>query len=133
MCFDLDFIFPKAFGLLLCGVWVYYSFREWWLLKHGETVAGKVVDIASNPDFSSPLNIILTIDFSYHGKNVTISRSLSGIKSEVPREIEVYINKKKVERSVIRPRSRFAILSGFLVPVVFSLLILVSFFRLKGC
>lgn len=133
MCFDLDFIFPKIFGLLLCGVWVYYSFREWWLLKQGETVVGKVVDISSNPDFSSPLNIILTIDFSYQGKNVTISRSLSGIKSEVPREIEVYINKKKVERSVIRPRSRFAILSGFLVPVVFSLLILVSFFRLKGC
>lgn len=128
MCFDLDFIFPKIFGLLLCGVWVYYSFREWWLLKQGETVVGKVVDISSNPDFSSPLNIILTIDFSYQGKNVTISRSLSGIKSEVPREIEVYINKKKVERSVIRPRSRFAILSGFLVPVVFSLLILVSFF-----
>jgi|GEM_PF-2135528 len=133
MHFDFDFIFPKLFGLVLAGVWLFFSSRELYLIKYGEIVIGKVVDVANNPDFSSPQNIILTIEFLYDGKKVIIIRSLSGLKSEMPKEIEVYIDKRNVEKSVIKPRSKFAILVGFLVPVIFSVFILISFFRLQRC
>jgi hypothetical protein len=133
MYFDPAFILPKFLGLLLMAIWIYSSFREIYLFKYADVVTGIVIDIIDNPDTSSTLNKIATIEFSYHGQKVTIDHYFSGSRNDFSKEVTVYVNKKNIKRSIVKPHSKLIILLDFLVPVFFSALILISFFRVKGC
>jgi hypothetical protein len=133
MYFEPSFVLPKIIGLLLMSIWLYTSFRQLWMYKYADIVTGTLVEIADNPEASSTLNKIATIEFSYHGQKVTIEHYYTGSRNDFSKEVTVHVNKKNVKRSIVKPHSKWSILFDFIVPIFFSTLILISFFRIKGC
>lgn len=133
MYFDPSFILPKVIGLLIMAIWIYSSLRDMYLFKYADAVTGEVVDIVDNPDTSSTLNNMASIRFFYKGEKVTIDHYFSGQRNELPKEVKVYISKNNLKRSIVKPTSKVTIFSNLLAPIVFSMLILISFFRIKGC
>ena len=83
------------------AVWVYYSFREMYFFKYAETVNGKIINVTDNPDTSSMLNKIVTIEFLYQGKREVIKRTVTGTKDDFSAEVVVYINPRNISHSII--------------------------------
>jgi hypothetical protein len=127
----MDFLLPKILGLLIMTVWVYYSIREMYLYKYAETVNGKIIDVIDNPDNTSMLNKIITIEFIYKGEREVISQTVTGTKEDFTAEVVVYVNPRNISHSIIRPRSKFIIFFNLFIPVLFIILIIVSIFVAK--
>ncbi len=133
MYFEPSFVLPKIIGLLLMSIWVYTSFRQLWMYKYVDIVTGTLIDIADNPEASSTLNKVATIEFFYRGQKETIEHYYTGSRNDFSKEVTVYVNKKNVKRSIVKPHSKLRIFFDFIVPIFFSILIVISFFRIKGC
>lgn len=129
MCFDPAFILPKIIGLLLMCIWLFISLRKLRASKFADNVTGTVINVIDNPEASSILNKIATIEFMYEDKKITIEHYYSGSRNRFSSEVTVYVNKRDISRSVIKSHSKLAILFDFLVPLFFSALIIISFFR----
>lgn len=123
---EMGFLLPKILGLLLMAVWVYYSIREMNLYKYAEKVNGKIINVSDNPDTSTMLNKIVTIEFLYKGKREVISQTVTGTNEDFTAEVMVYINPKNIRHSIIKPRSKLIIFFNIFIPVLFIVLIIVS-------
>ena len=122
----MDFLLPKILGLLLMAVWLCYSLREMYLYKYAEKVKGRITNVKDNPDSTSILNKIITVEFLYRGERETITYTVTGTSEEAGVEISVYINQHNIRHSVIKPRSTIIIFFNLFIPVFFIVLIIVS-------
>ncbi|MBN8686173.1 MAG: hypothetical protein J0M10_04115 [Chitinophagales bacterium] len=122
----MDFLLPKILGLLLMAVWLYYSLREMYLYKHAEKVKGRITNVKDNPDSTSLLNKIITVEFFYRGVRETITYTITGTNEEAGAEIAVYINQHNIRHSEIKPRSTIIIFFNLFIPMLFIVLIIVS-------
>lgn len=133
MYFDYDLIIPKIFGLLIMGIWLYSSARKIWKYRYSNVVRGKVVEITENTDSDSELNMMMTIEFIYNDQVVIIKHLYMGSENDYTNQVNVYVNKKSPDKSVVKPPSNMLIVYDLLIPVFFIILILISFFNVKGC
>ena len=122
----MDFLLPKILGLLLMAVWLCYSLREMYLYKYAEKVKGRITNVKDNPDSTSMLNKIITVEFLYRGVRETITYTVAVTNEEAGVEISVYINQHNIRHSVIKPRSTIIIFFNLFIPVFFIVLIIVS-------
>ena len=106
------------------AVWLYYSLREMYLYKHAEKVKGRITNVKDNPDSTSILNKIITVEFLYRGERETITYTVTS--EEAGAEVAVYINQQNIRHSVIKPRSTIIIFSNLFIPLLFIVLIIVS-------
>lgn len=108
------------------AVWLYYSLREMYLYKHAEKVKGRITNVKDNPDSTSILNKIITVEFLYRGERETITYTVTGTSEEAGAEVAVYINQQNIRHSVIKPRSTIIIFFNLFIPLLFIVLIIVS-------
>lgn len=132
MDFDIGFAWPKLLGLILMLLWLCFSFRKVYLYKYADTVPGKVDRVIANPDISSMQNQIAIIKFIYKGEEVTIEHFYTGSKSDYEGEVTICVDKAKPVRSVVKSKSPSLFLDFFL-PIIISVLIIISYCRIKGC
>ena len=122
----MDFLLPKILGLLLMAVWLCYSLREMYLYKYAEKVKGRITNVKDNPDSTSMLNKIITVEFLYRGVRETITYTVAVTNEEAGVEISVYINQHNIRHSVIKHRSTIIIFFNLFISVFFIVLIIVS-------
>jgi hypothetical protein len=122
-------LIPKFFGLMLMGLWFITELKERLLVKRGMKVLGKVLRIERNDDKMSRLNKIAFVEFNYNERIILLKHYFTSTLNDKdePVEMMVSVNNKKPARSIISNGSTGFWTLNLLVPIIFSLLIVLSF------
>jgi hypothetical protein len=126
---DTGEIIAKVLGLTMMGLWFVTELKERILVKIGMKVWGRVLRIERNDDKTSRLNKIAFVEFIYNEKETILKHYFSSKldDKDEPLEMMVSVNKKNPTRSVVLNSYKGLWTVNLLVPIIFSLLIILSF------
>lgn len=126
---DIGEIIAKGLGLAIMGLWFVTELKERILVKTGMKVVGRVLRIERNDDKTSRLNKIAFVEFNYNERETILKHYFSSTldDKEEPMEKMVSVNKKNPARSVVLNSYTGLWTLNLFVPIIFSLLIILSF------